>query len=140
MPFRQLARLCSIRLTRTGPQVTVNSPISRGQIITKQNVTISMVDLQRYRRQGFSSINHVVGAKTKKNLRTGDIIEANDICVVCRNETVVIKASNPGMTITTKGLALSDGGFGEQIRVKNSKSNRIIEGTVTAIGEVTVRF
>jgi len=129
-----------VRMTRTGPQVTLIGPLSRGQIISSRDVTISMVDLQRYRRQGFSTIDAVVGAKTKKNLRSGEVIEENDICVVCRNETVTIKAVKAGMVITTKGVALTDGSHGEQIRVKNSKSNRIIKGRVTGISEVTVVF
>lgn len=129
-----------VRLTRTGPQVVLTSALSRGQLISGQDVTISMVDLQRFRRQGFSSIDAVIGAKAKKNLRAGEILEDRDICVVCRNETVTIKAVKSGMTITTKGVALTDGSHGEQIRVKNSKSNRIIEGRVTGISEVTVIF
>ncbi|MCG9581798.1 flagellar basal body P-ring formation protein FlgA [Vibrio tubiashii] len=129
-----------VRLTRTGPQVVLTTPLSRGQIIAAHDITINMVDLQRFRRQGFSTIDAVIGAKAKKNLRSGDIIEARDICVVCRNETVTIKAVKSGMTITTKGVALTDGSHGEQIRVKNSKSNRIIEGRVTGISEVTVIF
>ncbi|AIW19594.1 MULTISPECIES: flagellar basal body P-ring formation chaperone FlgA [Vibrio] len=129
-----------VRLTRSGPQVTLVGPLSRGQIISRQDVTINMVDLQRFRRQGFSNIDAVIGAKTKKNLRAGEVIESNDICVVCRNETVTIKAVKSGMTITTKGTALTDGSHGEQIRVKNTKSNRIIEGRVTGISEVTVIF
>lgn len=129
-----------VRITRTGPQVTLTTNLSRGQIISARDVTISMVDLQRFRRQGFSSIDAVVGAKIKKSLRTGDVVETNDICVVCRSESVTIKAVKSGMTITTKGVALTDGTHGEQIRVKNSKSNRIIEGRVTGISEVTVIF
>ncbi|RSD30784.1 flagellar basal body P-ring formation chaperone FlgA [Vibrio pectenicida] len=129
-----------VRLTRTGPQVTTTVAISRGQILSIRDLTINMVDLQRVRRQGFSNIAEVIGAKTKKNLRAGEILESNDVCVVCRNETVTIKAQKSGMTITTKGTALTDGSHGEQIRVKNNKSNRIIEGRVTGIAEVTVIF
>ncbi|MGD8112507.1 flagellar basal body P-ring formation chaperone FlgA [Vibrio sp. TRT 17S01] len=129
-----------VRIYRSGPQVTLTTSLSRGQIISPQDVTISMVDLQRFRRQGFSTISSVIGAKAKKNLRSGEVLESNDICVVCRNENVVIKAIKSGMTITTKGIALTDGSHGEQIRVKNSKSNRIIEGRVTGISEVTVHF
>ncbi|OLQ87408.1 flagella basal body P-ring formation protein FlgA [Vibrio ponticus] len=129
-----------VRLTRTGPQVSITTPLSRGEIISAQDVSISMVDLQRLRRQGFSSINSVIGAKVKKNLRAGEIIEQRDICIVCRNDVVTIKAQKSGMTITTKGVALSDGSHGEQIKVKNSKSNRIIDGKVTGISEVSVIF
>lgn len=130
----------SVRLIRTGPQATLTTSLNKGEIISAHDVTINMVDLQRLRRQGFSTINAVIGAKVKKNLRSGEIIEQNDICVVCRNDIVTIKAVKSGMTITTKGVALSDGSHGEQIRVKNSKSNRIIDARVSDISEVTVIF
>ncbi len=129
-----------VRLTISLPLVTVAAPISRGQQITQQDVLITMVDLHRFRRQGFSDINRIVGAKVKKNMRIGDVVEQDDICVVCRNENVMIQAVKQGMIITTKGTALSDGIFGEQIKVKNDKSNRIIDAQVTGIGEVTVQF
>ncbi|MBN8115235.1 flagella basal body P-ring formation protein FlgA, partial [Vibrio vulnificus] len=45
-----------------------------------------------------------------------------------------------GMSITTKGTAMSDGVVGEQIKVKNDKSNRIIDAQVSGVGEVTVAF
>lgn len=129
-----------VRLTITVPMVTAANHINRGQVVTKNDITISMVDLLRFRRQGFSSLDLVVGAKTKKNVRLGDVIEQNDVCVVCRNDTVIIQAQGDGMNITTKGTALSDGSFGEQIRVKNDKSNRIIDAQVSGIGEVIVQF
>lgn len=129
-----------VRLTMTVPMVTALHAISRGQVITERDVTISMVDLLRFRRQGFSSQDMVIGAKTKKNLQLNDVINHNDICVVCRNESILIKATNNGMNITTKGIALSDGNLGEQIKVKNERSNRIIDAQVSGMGEVTVRF
>ena len=129
-----------VRLTMRVPMVTAANHISRGQVLTDNDITISMVDLLRFRRQGFSSIERVVGAKTKKNVKLGDVIEQNDICVVCRNDSVLIQANASGMNITTKGTALSDGSFGEQIKVKNDKSNRIIDAQVSGIGEVTVQF
>lgn len=129
-----------VRLTRTGPQVVLTNALSRGQIISATDVIVNMVDIQSFRRQGFSTLDVVIGAKAKKNLRSGKVIEARDICVVCRNETVTIKAIKSGMSITTKGQALSDGLYGEQIRVKNSKSNRIIKARISGVSEVTVTF
>ncbi|CAH0540893.1 flagellar basal body P-ring formation chaperone FlgA [Vibrio marisflavi] len=129
-----------VRLTLTGPQVIAKHSLNRGQVIAKSDVYIGMVDLLRQRRQGFSSVNGIIGAKLKRNLRAGEAVESSDICVVCRNESVVIKAIHNGMAITTKGTALTDGSQGEQIKVKNNKSNRIIVGRVTGIAEVTVQF
>ncbi|POF56931.1 flagella basal body P-ring formation protein FlgA, partial [Vibrio vulnificus] len=116
--------------------VTANRSLSRGEIISFSDVSTNLIELQRFRKEGYSDINQVVGAKVKRVLRPGDVVERGDICVVCRNEKVVIKATKDGMTITTQGTSLQDGATGEQVRVKNDKSQRIIEGIVTGIAEV----
>lgn len=122
------------------PLVTANRSLARGELISSSDLSLTMIELNAYRRQGFTDIQQAVGAKLKKNIRQGEVLERNDICVVCRNEKVIIKAIKGEMTITTKGTALSDGSTGEQIRVKNDKSKRIIEGVVTGIAEITVYF
>lgn len=129
-----------VRVVTTGPQVAALAGLPRGHLITASDVTLAYVDINRSRRQGFTDINQVVGSKVKRTIRTGSTIERGDVCVVCRNEEVMIKAERNGMTITTKGTALSDGSVGEQIRVKNNKSNRIIDASVSGIGEVSVQF
>jgi flagellar basal body P-ring formation protein FlgA len=129
-----------VRLNITVTAVVANIALVRGQILSAQDVRLNMVDLLRFRQQGFSSTEYVVGAKTKRNIPMGRIITQNDICLVCRRENVIIKAVKNDMTITTKGIALSDGSLGEQIKVKNEKSQRIISATVTGITEVTVQF
>tara|TARA_Y100001960_G_C14704365_1_gene843525 strand:+ start:146 stop:892 length:747 start_codon:yes stop_codon:yes gene_type:complete len=129
-----------VRLSISAPLVTATRTIARGEIIGQYDVTTAMISLNKFRRQGYTLPEQVIGAKVKKNLRPGDVIERGDICVVCRNEKVIIQAVKGGMTITTKGTALTDGSMGDQVRVKNDKSQRIIEGIVTDMSEVTVHF
>ncbi|MDN3614383.1 MAG: flagellar basal body P-ring formation chaperone FlgA [Vibrio gallaecicus] len=129
-----------VRMSMSVPLVTATRSLSRGELLGQYDVTITMIELNKFRRQGFTQAKQVVGAKVKKNLRPGDVVERGDICVVCRNEKVVIQAIKGGMVITTKGTALTDGSSGDQVRVKNDKSQRIIEGVVTDISEVTVYF
>jgi len=129
-----------VRITLMRPLVTALRPLARGELVNKSDISITFVEQRAYRRYGFNQIDQVAGAKLKKNIRQGEVIERRDICVVCRNESVVIKAVKGELTITTKGTALSDGAQGEQVRVKNTKSNRIINAIVTGIAEVTVTF
>ncbi|WP_342752128.1 flagellar basal body P-ring formation chaperone FlgA [Vibrio sp. JC009] len=129
-----------VRTTLSLPLVTARISLTRGEIISRQDLTLSMIEQNAYRREGFTQPEHVIGAKLKKNIRVGEVLERNDVCVVCRNEKVVIKAVKGEMTITTKGTALTDGSRGEQIRVKNDKSKRIVEGIVTGVAEITVYF
>jgi flagella basal body P-ring formation protein FlgA len=122
------------------PLVTVSRSLSRGEVVQPADLQLKMIQLKAYRRQGFTDIAQVSGAKMKKNIRSGEVIERRDICVVCKNETVIIKAVKGSMTITTKGTALTDGSSGDQVRVLNNKSKRIIEGIVSGMSEITVYF
>lgn len=129
-----------VRLSVSIPMVVSARPLARGEMISLSDVRITMIELQRFRKEGFSEPSQIVGAKLKRNVRLGDVVERNDICVVCRNEKVTIRAVKSGMTITTQGTSLQDGGTGDQVRVKNDKSQRIIEGIVTNAAEITVTF
>lgn len=129
-----------VRISASVPMIVTTRQLGRGEIISAGDVTTSMIELQRFRKDGFTDYQQVVGAKLKRNVRLGDVVERNDVCVVCRNEKVTIKAIKAGMTITTQGTALQDGSSGDQVRVKNDKSQRIIEGIVTGIAEITVNF
>ena len=42
------------------------------------------------------------------------------------------------MSLQTVGQALTDGGLGERIRVKNIDSGKIVFGEVTAVGTVRI--
>ncbi|PMH41000.1 flagella basal body P-ring formation protein FlgA [Vibrio sp. 10N.286.49.B3] len=129
-----------VRVSTAMPLITATRNLARGELIDQADIAIEMIDLHRFRRQGFTDSSHVVGAKVKRNIRPGNAIERNDICIVCRNEKVVIQAVKGTMTITTRGTALSDGSAGDQVRVKNDKSQRIIEGQVTGIGQITIQL
>ncbi|WP_241033763.1 flagellar basal body P-ring formation chaperone FlgA [Vibrio maerlii] len=129
-----------VRVNRSQPLIITNRALARGEVIAESDLSMKFVDLNAFRRFGFSSKTLIAGAKVKRNIKMGDVVEQRDICVVCRNESVMIKAVKGEMSIITNGTALSDASLGEQVRVKNDKSQRIIEGRVSAIGEVTVNF
>ncbi len=129
-----------VRMSVSVPMLVSTRQLVRGEIISASDLTTSMIELQRFRKDGFTDHSQVVGAKLKRSVRLGDVIERNDVCVVCRNEKVTIQAVKSGMVITTQGTALQDGAAGDQVRVKNDKSQRIIEGIVTGIAEITVNF
>ena len=60
--------------------------------------------------------------------------------LINRGDQVRIQSGKPGMLITSKGIAMSDGIKGQKIRVKNVSSKRVIQGTVINPGVVTVYF
>ena len=80
----------------------------------------------------FSDTAPLVGSRLKRDLRAGQPVRQNQICVVCRGDKVEIQALTGGMQIKTQGTALQDGSFGEAIRVENNRSKRVIQARITS--------
>ncbi|MCP3700003.1 MAG: flagellar basal body P-ring formation protein FlgA [Aliivibrio sp.] len=122
------------------PLVTAITSLSRGHTISPQDLTLTLVGSRAYRRGGYINQYDIIGARIKRSVRAGEVVEKNDICMVCRNDSVIIKAVKGELSILTKGTALGDGVLGEKVNVENDKSKRIVSGIVTAVGEVSIRF
>lgn len=56
--------------------------------------------------------------------------------LVRRNQSVVMKVSRPGFTISALGIALQDGKTGELIRVQNTDTKRVVTAKVESDGTV----
>lgn len=122
------------------PRVVAAKPLSRGIVLSASDLTIQMIETRFQRGVIFEHPQQIIGSKVKRNVNMGEAVQGNDICLVCRNDSVLIKAGGGGLNIVTKGTALSDGSLGEQIRVQNTKSKRVVDGIITGVGEVTVNF
>lgn len=122
------------------PLVTAVTSLSKGHTISNNDVTLTLVNSRVYRRGGYVNITDLVGSRIKRSVRAGNVVEKNDICMVCRNDSVIIKAVKGELSIITKGTALGDGSLGDKINVKNDKSKRIVSGIVTNVGEISIRF
>ncbi|WP_181314118.1 flagellar basal body P-ring formation chaperone FlgA [Photobacterium phosphoreum] len=129
-----------VSVQQTLPQVIATTHLGRGALLSIANLKIAMVESRFQRGVSFNDPQQIIGSKVKRAVKAGDVIQANDICLVCRNDSVLIRAGQSGLAIVTTGKALSDGAIGDEIRVQNSKSKRIIDGVITAVGEVSVKY
>ncbi len=122
------------------PLITSITSLAKGHMITSSDLNQTLVNSRIYRRGGFVNLDELVGSRVKRSVRAGNIISKSDICMVCRNDSVIIKAEKGELAILTKGTSLGDGAIGDRVSVKNDKSKRVISGIVTDIGEINVRF
>jgi flagella basal body P-ring formation protein FlgA len=122
------------------PLVTAVTSLSKGHTISNRDITLTLVTSRVYRRGGYVNQSDLIGSRIKRSVRAGNVVEKNDICMVCRNDSVIIKAVTGELSIITKGTALGDGALGDKVNVKNDKSKRIVSGIVTDVGVISIRF
>ncbi|SBS25576.1 flagellar basal body P-ring biosynthesis protein FlgA [Marinomonas aquimarina] len=119
------------------------TPISRGERITKQNTDIGEIDLATLRGHLYTSANPPYGLVASRNIRinhyiTDQVTELPDL--IKKGSNVLITAQSNSIVVRMNGVALEDGVKGEQIRVQNVSSGRIVYGKVVSDGEVLVNY
>ena len=127
-----------VKATETQQVVVISSAVSPGTLLTVNNIHVVNMNKKRLRRSTFSDINDVVGARIKRRVSAGRPVDPNNLCYVCKGDSVTISAGNPSMRVKTNGVALEDGRMGETIQVKNRRSNRKIHARVSSTGHVEI--
>ncbi len=115
--------------------------LGAGDTIRATDVELAYKRSDQVKRGALMDMADMVGMSATRTLRAGRAVQAHDIrqpVLVARKSLVTMVVSAPGMTITARGVAMEDGAEGETIRIRNLRSDRIVEGVVT--GPETVRI
>ena len=101
-------------------------------------LVIEMMPSHFVRAQYLENTQPLIGSRSKRNIQSGMAILLNQICMVCKGDSVNIYASIRGLKIKTSGIALEDGTLGERVRVKNKKSGKVLNARVDGVESVQV--
>lgn len=91
----------------------------------------------------FTALADAVGQQTTRLIRTGQVLSPRLLALpplVEKGNQVVIIARKGKLTASTQGVALENGGKGEQIEVQNSSSGKTIRAVVSGLNEVYTQF
>ncbi|MFC3150019.1 flagellar basal body P-ring formation chaperone FlgA [Litoribrevibacter euphylliae] len=112
-----------------GEVLVAATPISRGEIITDDHLQTTRIDRSKINGNSVVDASSLIGLAAKRPIRQGKILTSSQFelpKLIERGDGVVIQAVGKGMTVSTAGEALSHGRLGENIRVRNIKSDREI--------------
>ncbi len=121
--------------------VVANNPLPRGHVVTGQDLRLLQIDITDYPRGYFDEVSKVVGKELKRAVAMNNPIapaHLRQALAIKRGDEVMIVASSGKVAIRSPGIAMSDGRVGQQIRVKNKSSKRVIKAQVMQKGLVKV--
>jgi len=119
----------------------VTRRIRKGDIVEKDDVQTITMRADKLGPNVLMSVEELIGKSPKRTLiehrpiRTGDVREP---LLVKRSSLVTMIYQTRFMRISARGKAKQNGSLGDTVRVLNSGSKKIVEGTVTGPGEITV--
>ena len=113
-------------------RIVLAHSVSAGELLNEEN--LKSVVLPHYNGfGGFFDLSHVLGRKTKTPLREGTVLLSRHLVpnwTIQAEQQVDIENTVSGINVTAVGIALENGHIGDIIKVKNLKSDTIIEGFV----------
>lgn len=129
-----------IKAVEIQPVVVFSSAVSPGTLITASNTHVVNMNKKRLRSSTFADIKDVIGARIKRRVSAGRPVNPNNLCYVCKGDSVTISAGTSSMRVKTTGIALEDGNMGETIQVKNRSSNKKVYARVASTGQVEINI
>jgi flagella basal body P-ring formation protein FlgA len=124
------------------PVVTLARPVPRDSVLQAADVTLTPRNLGELRDGYLVDAGDVVGMAARSNLRADNVLYQRHLAaprLVVRGESVTVAARLGHVQVKTQAIALTDGVYGEQVEVRNPRSERVVTGWVTGPGQVSTR-
>lgn len=114
-------------------------PLKRASILSAADLKLTERDIGSLNRGYLTSIEQATGKKLARQLLMDQVLVPaylKQAEVISKGDHVVITARSGGISVRMNGEALSNGGLGEQILIRNLASGRTIRVRVTGPGQV----
>ena len=121
--------------------VVTAKPLERGAILMDTDFKRVSYDVSKLPNGYIEDETKGVGMELKRRVSAGAPLTTSMMKkprIIKRGQQVAIIANAGNMEVRMTGKALAHGAVGDRIRVLNTGSNKKIEGTVTASGDIRV--
>ncbi len=114
--------------------------IKKGEVIAHEDLASSQVDITRH-EQNFINHEQAIGFQAQRDLQPGYSLRIHDLSrptIIQENDNIIILYKSNNINVEASGQALKSGVLGENIKVKNERSGKIMSGVVISKGMVEV--
>ena len=121
---------------------TLGRAVNRGDVISSRDIVWQTVQIDREVTGLLTKPADIVGKEARKHLATGQTVRSSDVVsptLVERGQIVDLIAQTSGLQVNMQGKALTAGGEGDRLIVKNTNSGKRVQGVVLATGAVLVQ-
>jgi flagella basal body P-ring formation protein FlgA len=115
--------------------------ISSGSVIADGDLDYILMPVNKVSGDIQVDTARLVGKELRRDMAEGQPLRAQDVRaqqLVKRGSMVTMVIEKGSLRVTAQGRALADAGIGDNVRIVNSITSRVIEGTVLPDGNVAI--
>jgi flagella basal body P-ring formation protein FlgA len=119
----------------------VNRRMEKGEVIEQADVDLVKLPSDKLRDDAILAIEGLVGHSPRRAIMPGRPIREDEVVtprLIQKGQTVSMEYENGSIILTASGVALGEGGAGDSIQVRNTQSNKVVQGIVMSDGKVKV--
>ncbi|MCA0399649.1 MAG: flagellar basal body P-ring formation chaperone FlgA [Proteobacteria bacterium] len=120
--------------------VLVND-VERGETVQSRDVALVRRPASQVGNDIAVTASDLVGMVSRRALRAGETVRTADLAkpiLVEKNQLVTVTYSSGGLQLTMRGRVQQNGALGETVKIQNPQSKRMVEGTVTGQGQISI--
>lgn len=125
------------------PVVVAARTLRRGEHLTAADISLEERDVSLLRDTVYRDPARAEGMALRRTVTAGSPLTGQSVTepvLIRRGDTITITAENEAVSIRHQAVALQDGVLGKRISVRNRRSERVIQATVTGSGQARVAF
>jgi flagella basal body P-ring formation protein FlgA len=116
-------------------------PLAKGSLVAGNDIQLARMNATALAKDSIENLADVIGRSLTKDVGQGEIFKASSVVippVVNAGSRVTVLFRLNRLEVTAAGTALENGGLGQDIRVRNDSSKKVVIGRVVEPGLVTV--
>jgi flagella basal body P-ring formation protein FlgA len=132
-----------VRVRRIEAVVVLARPVAPGAVLRLQDLRVEERDIGRLAAGYFTNPEQLVGKEMRRSLGVGQPVSRLAVIaptLLRRGDRVTFLARAGGLEVRMQGEMVTDGAAGDRVRVRNLRSNRIVEGELGSDGTVVIKM
>lgn len=132
----------TIKSAVTLPVLVATRTIGRNESLSRASLNVETRTISR-QDDFYTQEDQALELETTRRIRAGQIVNPTYLSsppLIEKGNQVLIIASKEGFSASTKGVALEQGKKGQQIKVENISSGKVIRAVVTGSNQVHTQF
>lgn len=130
-----------VRVSARLPVVVAARPLTRGVQLSTGDLRLAVHDLGNLAYGYLTAKSQALGQVLTRQASAGQIVLPGMLAppiLVKRGQNVTLVSTAAGIEVSTEGVALASGARGQWVKVRNTRSHRVIDGVVVGPGRVSV--
>jgi flagella basal body P-ring formation protein FlgA len=130
-----------VAVTAYQDAVSTARALPRGVILGSADISVTRLPVNSLPNGAFSDSGLVIGKVITRPIAAGTVVTAGMVAtakIVRRGQILTLLARGGGIEVRGSGRALADAAAGDRVKVENTSSKRVVEGTVLADGVIQI--